>query len=57
MSGKTLKKLKNFYKTVKKVFTILAFMVYLYGSVFEVPEKTENPSFRKDLHTEAPLKP
>ena len=36
MSGKTLKKLKNFYKTVKKVFTILAFMVYLYGSVFEV---------------------
>ena len=47
MSGKTLKKLKNFYKTVKKVFTILAFMVYLYGSVFEVPVKTEKPIFPK----------
>lgn len=57
MSGKILKKLKNFYKIVKKVFTFLVFMVYLYGSVFEVFGKQKIRSFRKDLHTEAPLKP
>lgn len=47
MSGKTLKKLKNFYEIVKKVFTFLVFMVYLYGSVFEVFGKTENHIFPK----------